>query len=174
MRFDKMTRHQKRLLEKEYIELFGEQIMPIKELFANKSDSILLDDLLDNISITLYRVITENNLDKAESLLERMQLSGLEYDVLILNEIDFSEYEMSIYFYNIYQIVEFTNMRIRHFDDIKKIILMILHIGNQYDQLYESNHDVAKHLDEYRLLDGFDQSFILNIKTGNAEKEIVN
>ena len=51
---------------------------------------------------------------------------------------------------------------------------MIMHIGNQYDQLYKTNTDVAMHLDEYRLLDGFDKNIGIDIKTSNAGKETVN
>ena len=174
MNYSKLTRVQKKQLEKEYKELFGEQVLYMRQLFETKTDDILLEELLTNVSGVLFQIIKSNNFDKSEFLLERMRLSVLEYDVLIIGEPEFEEHQLNVYFFNNYQIVEFTNMRVRNHEDVKTIILMIMHIGNQYDQLSKSNPDVDKHLDEYRLLDGFNKNFKFEVNTGQAGKETIN
>jgi len=169
-----MTRYQQKLFEKEYSELFGEQVIPIKTLFESKTDDILLDELLENVSSTLYQEIISNEYSKSESLIERMGLSVLDYNVSIYGEPEFDEHDINVYFYSDYHILEYREMSIKSHRDVKNILLMIMHIGNQYDQLYKTNTDVAMHLDEYRLLDGFDKNIGIDIKTSNAGKETVN
>ena len=174
MLYSEMTKEQKRELKIEYKKIFGEQVYPMKSLFISKEDPILLDELLNNVSESLYKLMISDQLNKVEVILEKMNLSVLEYEAVIFRNERYSEHEMHIMFFSNFQIVTFSDMTIRNANDLKKVILMIMHVGVQYDTIYQTDQDVDKHLDEYRLLDGFDQNIDVAIITENQEKISVN
>jgi len=49
---------------------------------------------------------------------------------------------------------------------------MILHIGIVYDKLLNRDPDAEKHLNDYRLLEGFDSDFVPESGQGQTTKNI--
>jgi len=103
-----------------------------------------------------------------------MFLSVLEYDIIIFNESELSEYTVDVYFYNDYQTLEYTDIRIKNAYDIKKLIQMILHVGIVYDKLLSKDPDAEKHLNDYRLLEGFDPDFVPESGQEGQTKKTIN
>ena len=161
MRFDDWTKEEKLELDLEYQRLFGGQIRVMKTLFKSKSDPILLSELLDNVSYNVYQSMEENDLIQTEALIERMFLSTLSYDVLLYKESILNEIYVDLYFYNDYETLEYTEIRIKNVYDMRKLLEMILHIGTTYDKLTKGNTDAVEHISEYHLLDGFETEFEL-------------
>ncbi len=174
MRFDEWTIEQKTDIDVDYQDRFGGQIRVLKKLYKNKQDLILLDELLENISSNLFQAMQLQGVDHGEALLERMFLSVLEYDIIIFNESELSEYTVDVYFYNDYQTLEYTDIRIKNAYDIKKLIQMILHVGIVYDKLLSKDPDAEKHLNDYRLLEGFDPDFVPESGQEGQTKKTIN
>jgi hypothetical protein len=172
MRFDEWTIEQKTDIDIDYQNRFGGQIRVLKKLYKTKQDPILLDELLENVSSILFQAIELQGVEHAEALLERMFLSVLEYDIIIFNESKLNEYTVNVYFYNDYQTLEYSDIRIKNAYDIKKLIRMILHIGIVYDKLLTRDPDAEKHLNDYRLLEGFDSDFVPESGQGHITKNI--
>ena len=172
MRFDEWTIEQKTDIDIDYQNRFGGQIRVLKKLYKTKQDPILLDELLENVSSILFQAIELQGVEHAEALLERMFLSVLEYDIIIFNESELNEYTVNVYFYNDYQTLEYSDIRIKNAYDIKKLIRMILHIGIVYDKLLTRDPDAEKHLNDYRLLEGFDSDFVPESGQGHTTKNI--
>ena len=172
MRFDEWTIEQKTDIDIDYQNRFGGQIRVLKKLYKTKQDPILLDELLENVSSILFQAIELQGVDHAEALLERMFLSVLEYDIIIFDESELNEYTVNVYFYNDYQTLEYSDIRIKNAYDIKKLIRMILHIGIVYDKLLNRDPDAEKHLNDYRLLEGFDSDFVPESGQGHTTKNI--
>ena len=172
MRFDTWTIEQKTDIDTDYQTRFGGQIRILKKLFKTKQDPILFDELLENISSDLYLAIQLRGLSHAEALLERMFLSVLEYDIIIFDESELNEYTVNVYFYNDYQTLDYTDIRIKNAYDIKKLIRMIMHVGLVYDKLLSKDPDTERHINDYRLLDGFDPDFVPESGQGHTKKTI--
>ncbi|HBG32132.1 MAG TPA: hypothetical protein DEG42_02825 [Acholeplasmataceae bacterium] len=172
MRFDEWTIEQKTDIDIDYQNRFGGQIRVLKKLYKTKQDPILLDELLENVSSVLFQAMQLQGVDHAEALLERMFLSVLEYDIIIFDESELNEYTVNVYFYNDYQTLEYSDIRIKNAYDIKKLIRMILHIGIVYDKLLNRDPDAEKHLNDYRLLEGFDSDFVPESGQGHTTKNI--
>lgn len=174
MRFDKWTKQQKKELEQEYISLFGGQINSMKSLFKSNADEILFDELLENVSACIYRVMQQRRSTRAESLIERMYLSGLEYDVLFMSEPEISEYEANIFFFNDFQLIEYTEIRIKNAYDIKKLLVMIMHVGKKYELLLKNDRDAERFITDYQLLDGIDRNYLLEMNEEFISKKALN
>ena len=172
MRFDEWTIEQKTDIDIDYQNRFGGQIRVLKKLYKTKQDPILLDELLENVSSILFQAIELQGVEHAEALLERMFLSVLEYDIIIFNESELNEYTVNVYFYNDYQTLEYSDIRIKNAYDIKKLIRMIMHVGIVYDKLLTRDPDAEKHLNDYRLLEGFDSDFVPESGQGHTTKNI--
>lgn len=172
MRFDEWTIEQKTDIDIDYQNRFGGQIRVLKKLYKTRQDPILLDELLENVSSILFQAIELQGVDHAEALLERMFLSVLEYDIIIFNESELNEYTVNVYFYNDYQTLEYSDIRIKNAYDIKKLIRMIMHVGIVYDKLLTRDPDAEKHLNDYRLLEGFDSDFVPESGQGHTTKNI--
>ena len=160
MRFDEWTIEQKTDIDTDYKNQFGGQIRILKKLYKTKQDLILFDELLENISSTLFNSIKYRGVEHAGALIERMFLSVLEYDIIIFDEPELNEYSVNVYFFNTYQTLDYTDIRIKNAYDIKKLIEMIMHVGNVYDKLLTQDPDAERHLNDYRLLEGFDPDFV--------------
>jgi hypothetical protein len=172
MRFDEWTIEQKTDIDIDYQNRFGGQIRVLKKLYKTKQDPILLDELLENVSSVLFQAMQLQGVDHAEALLERMFLSVLEYDIIIFDESELNEYTVNVYFYNDYQTLEYSDIRIKNAYDIKKLIRMIMHVGIVYDKLLTRDPDAEKHLNDYRLLEGFDSDFVPESGQGHTTKNI--
>lgn len=156
MRFDAWTIEQKQKLETDYKLLFGGQIRVLKRLFRSKMDPVLCDELIENVSIHLFRVIQEQHLIEAEALIERMFLSELNYDVFLYEENELDQFSADISFYNNHESVQFYDIRLQTVYDVKQLIKMILHIGVQYYNYLSLDDEFETHLNDYPLLSGFD------------------
>jgi hypothetical protein len=174
MRFDEWTIEQKTDIDADYHHRFGGQIRVLKKLYKTKQDLILLDELLENISSTLYQSIQYRGVEHAGALLERMFLSVLEYDIIIFDEPELNEYTVNVYFFNDYQTLDYTDIRIKNAYDIKKLIRMIMHVGIVYDKLLSRDLDAEKHLNDYRLLEGFDPDFVPESGQQGHTKKTIN
>jgi len=172
MRFDEWTIEQKTDIDIDYQNRFGGQIRVLKKLYKTRQDPILLDELLENVSSVLFQAMQLQGVDHAEALLERMFLSVLEYDIIIFDESELNEYTVNVYFYNDYQTLEYSDIRIKNAYDIKKLIRMIMHVGIVYDKLLTRDPDAEKHLNDYRLLEGFDSDFVPESGQGHTTKNI--
>jgi len=62
--------------------------------------------------------------------------------------------------------------RIKNAYDIKKLIRMIMHVGLVYDKLLSKDPDTERHINDYRLLDGFDPDFVPESGQGHTKKTI--
>lgn len=174
MRFEKWTKQQKKELEQEYLSLFGGQIYSMKSLYKTNSDEILFDELLENVSATIYRVMQQRRATRAEALIERMYLSGLEYDVMFMSDHELSEYEADIYFFNDFKLIEYTEIRIKNAYDIKKLLVMIMHVGKKYDLLMKNDLEAERFITDYQLLDGIDQNYLLEMNEEFISKKALN
>jgi len=172
MRFDEWTIEQKTDIDIDYQNRFGGQIRVLKKIYKTKQDPILLDELLENVSSVLFQAMQLQGVEHAEALLERMFLSVLEYDIIIFDESELNEYTVNVYFYNDYQTLEYSDIRIKNAYDIKKLIRMIMHVGIVYDKLLTRDPDAEKHLNDYRLLEGFDSDFVPESGQGHTTKNI--
>ncbi len=122
MRFDDWTKEEKLELDIEYQRLFGGQIRVMKTLFKSKSDPILLSELLDSVSYNIYQAMEEKDLLQTEALIERMFLSTLSYDVLLYKDPILNEIYVDLYFYNDYETLEYTEIRIKNVYDMRKLL----------------------------------------------------
>lgn len=174
MRFDLWTKHQKTEIDIEYQNLFGGQIRVMKRLYKTKQDPILLDELLENVSSNLFNTIRLKGVEHAETLIERMFLSNLEYDIIIFDETELDEHSVDVYFYNDYQTLDYKDIRIKNAYDIKKLLRMIMHVGLVYEKLQNQDIDAERHLNDYRLLEGFDQDFVPESTDSNQHKKTIN
>ncbi|MBU1141629.1 MAG: hypothetical protein KKG64_03810 [Firmicutes bacterium] len=174
MKLEKLTKRQRNELEQEYQSLFGGQISVMKTLFKTNLDSITLDELLESVSSVLYQVMQTKGKSKAEMLIEKMCLSALEYDVLLFCEPEIGEHEANIYFYNHYQVFEYTDIRIKNAYDLKKLIIMIMHVGKQYDHILHYDREAEMDINDYQLLDGIDQDYILEMNNQYQTKKALN
>lgn len=161
MRFDTWTKEKKQMLDLDYQQLFADQVMMMKQLYRFKSDKHLFDDITDNVSRILFKLLDERHFDFVESLIERMFLSMISYDVLIYKQRNFNDYKMDIYFYDQNQIYRYKNIIMSSQRDLKKIIEMMMYIGRKYDQLSLHLHD-TKNISAQQLVLGFDDLFIQN------------
>lgn len=162
MRFDHWSKEEKQLLEYDYQQLFADQVIMLKKIYRFKSDMSLLNEILENISTILYRLLNEQHLEFVEELLERMFLSVLPYDVIIHKPNRLNHYRFDLYFYDEHQTISYRNITIFSLDDVKKLIELILFIGRTYDQLTLSHQDDIKSINSHQLIRGFDQEFIKN------------
>ena len=159
MRFDTWTKAEKRMFDYEYHQLFADQVTTLKKLYRFNSDKNLCDEINDNISSILFKFLEEQHFEFAESLIESMFLSMIEYDVLISKRSIFNSYVIDLYFYDQHQIYRYKNIVINTKSDLKKMIEMMLYIGRKYDQLslhLEETRDITSQL----LVSGFDQGFM--------------
>lgn len=159
MRFDTWTKEEKQLLDFEYKQLFADQVHMLKKLYRFQSDMDLCDDILDNISNVLFSLFDETHFELAESLIERMFLSMVSYDVMIYKQKNFNDFHVDIYFYDQYQIYRYKDILIATRDDLKKMIKMMLFIGRKYDQLSLLSEDLNG-LTSQQLILGFDDVFV--------------
>ncbi|MBU1094721.1 MAG: hypothetical protein KKH01_09715, partial [Firmicutes bacterium] len=167
-------KQQKKELEQEYISLFGGQIYSMKSLYKTNADEILFDELLENVSASLYQVMQQKRSSKAEALVERMYLSSLEYDVLLMSDHGLDEYEADIYFYNDFKLIEYTEIRIKNAYDVKKLLVMIMHVGKKYDLLMKNDLEAEKFITDYQLLDGIDKNYLLEMNEEFISKKALN
>jgi hypothetical protein len=164
MRFDTWTKAEKQILNFEYKQLFADQVLMLKKLYRFKSDKNLCDDILDNISAILFKLFNEGQFEFAESLLERMFLSMMSYDVMIYKQRNFDDYKVDIYFYDQYQIYRYKYISITTKEDLKKMIEMMLYVGIKYDRLSLLSEDMTE-ITSQQLILGFDDAFIKNKMT---------
>ncbi len=162
MRFDHWTKEEKQLLEYDYQQLFADQVLMMKKIYRFKSDRVLLNDILNNISSILYRLLDENHLEFVEELIERMFLSVFSYDIIVSKQQTFGFYKIDLYFYDNGHQVNYRNITINSLDDLKKLIEMILYIGRKYDQIALLNQDDLNNINAQQLILGFDEVFIKN------------
>ena len=160
MRFDHWSKEEKQLLEYDYQQLFADQVLMLKKIYRFKSDVTMLNEILDNISTILFRLLDEHHLEFVEELLERMFLSILPYDVIIQNQNRLKHHSVDLYFYDAYQTISYRNITIYTIDDLKKLIEMILYIGRTYDQIVVLQQEDIKNVSAQQLVRGFDQEFI--------------
>ncbi|MCD4826614.1 MAG: hypothetical protein K8Q99_02385 [Acholeplasmataceae bacterium] len=173
MRFDTWTKEEKQLLDFEYKQLFAEQVHMLKKLYRFQSDADLCEDILDNISNVLFNLFDEKHFEFAESLIERMFLSMVSYDITIYKQKNFSDFHVDIYFYDQFQIYRYKNILVKTRDDLKKMIQMMLFIGRKYDQLSLLSGDLSG-LTSQQLILGFDVSFVKNHLNFYFEREHIN
>lgn len=164
MRFDTWTKDEKQMLNFEYKQLFADQILMLKKLYRFKSDQDLCDDILDNIANILFRLFDDGQFEFAESLIERMFLSMMSYDVMIYKQRNFEDYKVDIYFYDQNQIYRYKYISISTKEDLKKTIEMMLYIGIKYDQLSLISEELTD-ITSQQLILGFDDAFIKNKMT---------
>lgn len=164
MRFDTWTKDEKQMLDFEYKRLFADQVLMVKKLYRFKSDQDLCDDILDNIANILFHLFDDNQFEFVESLIERMFLSMISYDVMIYKQRNFNDYKVDIYFYDQYQIYRYKYITITSKEDLKKMIEMMLYIGRKYDQLSLLSEDMSD-ITSQQLVLGFDDFFIKNKMT---------
>lgn len=155
MRSDSWSKNKQMELELAYRNLFGGQIRVIKKLYRNKKDPDLLNELLTNVSINIFQILELNQLEQAEALIERMLLSFLEYDILVLKDSMLEEYTAFLSFFNDFHTIEFNEIRIKDIKSTKLLLEMILYIGLSYDYLVRHHTDAEENLNEYHLLEGF-------------------
>ncbi len=160
MRFDHWSKQEKQLLEYDYQQLFADQVLMLKRLYRFKSDETLLQEILDNISIVLYRLLEDHHLEFVEELIERMFLSILPYDLMIYKQNNFKYYKFDLYFYDAYQTLSYRQILIQSIEDLKKLIQMILFIGRKYDQIALLQQEDLANLTAQQLILGFDEAFI--------------
>jgi hypothetical protein len=139
----------------EYGKLFGGQVRAMKSLYKNKKDPIFLNDILNNVSQNVYQTLMQNRLDFAEAFLERMLLSSLDYDIVIINGHIENEFSIYVYFYNDHHTIEYDEIRIKQVEDVKMLIELIMYIGNVYRSLARYDKDIDKNLLDYEFHLGF-------------------
>jgi hypothetical protein len=164
MRFDTWTKDEKQMLDFEYKQLFADQVVMLKKLYRFKSDQNLCNDILDNIANTLFKLFEDNQFEFAESLIERMFLAMMAYDVMIYKQRNFEDYKIDVYFYDQNRIYRYKYITITGREDLKKMIEMMLYIGLKYDQLSLFSVD-TKDITPQQLILGFDDAFIKNKMT---------
>lgn len=160
MRFDTWTKEEKKLLDMDYRQLFADQVTMMKKLYRFKSDQSLCDDIIESVSRVLFKLLKENHLEFAGSLIERMFLSIIPYDVMIYQQRNFSDYNIDLYFYDTHQIFSYRKIEISSTEDLKKIIEMMMFIGRKYDQLSLHQIEDLKSVSAQQLILGFDEKFL--------------
>ena len=156
MRFDTWSKAQKQELDMDYQSRFGGQVRVMKKLYHNGLDPILCDELLNNVSQATYMSLIYSDIKQTEALIERMFLSGLEYDVFMYYDMHLDEHSADIIFFTDHDTVEYTDIRIKHANDMKKLLEMILYMGKAYQNLRKLDEDIELNLSQYNLLLGFD------------------
>jgi len=156
MRFDTWSKAQKHELDLDYTKRFGGQVRVMKKLYHNGLDPILCDELLNNVSQAAYQSLIYNDIKQTEALIERMFLSTLEYDVFLYYDHYLEEYAVDLIFFNDYDTVEYTDIRVKNANDMKRTLEMILYMGKAYANLRHIDDDVELNLSQYNLLIGFD------------------
>jgi hypothetical protein len=172
VRFDTWTKNEKQMLDFEYKRLFADQVLMVKKLYRFKSDQDLCDDILDNIANILFKLFNQSQFDFAESLIERMFLSMISYDVMIYKQKNFNDFKVDIYFYDQYQIYRYKNISITSKEDLKKMLEMMLYIGRKYDQLSLLSDDMSD-ITSHQLVLGFDDFFIKNKMTASFKPNYI-
>ncbi|AUD62432.1 hypothetical protein BK010_02105 [Tenericutes bacterium MO-XQ] len=162
MRFDHWSKEKKQMLEYDYQQLFADQIMTLKKLYRFKADPEMFEDIITNISTTLFNLLENQHFEFVEELIERMFLSILAYDVVIYQKRNFSAFKMDLYFYNEYKTISIRGITISSIEDLKSAIELILFVGRKYDQLSLSDIEEVKNIDLYQLISGFNETFIKN------------
>jgi hypothetical protein len=172
MRFDTWSKEQKQELDFDYDKRFGGQIRVMKKLYRMGTDPDLFRELLDNVSYSTYQALLYTEPMMVEALIERMFLSTLEYDVYLYHDTQLEEFSCDLYFYNDYDSMEFTDIRISNPTDMKKLIEMILYIGKNYSEITVLDSDAERNLDEYNFLEGFDIEILETNEEGLTFKRI--
>ncbi|MDI6452693.1 hypothetical protein [Peloplasma aerotolerans] len=168
---DSWSKEKRQQFDIEYSKLFGGQVRAMKSLYKNKKDLIFLEDLLNNISNNIYQTLMQNQLEMAEAFLERMFLSSLDYEVVVMNSHIEDEFSIYVYFYNDFHTIEYDEIRIKNVEDVKMLIELIMYVGNVYHNLARYDEEIDINLPEYQFHSGFKADVSINMERSEEIEE---